>query len=204
MAASALNAWLAIKSRHAALNKDAKFRPDKLASLCAKLDADGNQYDKQEEEKQKAEKILDASEAAIDANKTKITAKYEEFKQLTDQIEELTIDEKLKDEALVKAVSQMTATWQNLARERTEAAQKLSRLSGDEASLAKNGADQFKAKMVSALAASKRAKTDGAKTLEQIKSQVAAYQKIATGMKDPEMAADIGSLYSSVAQLYAF
>ena len=204
MAATAVNAWNTIKSRHEELRSDAKFKPDKLASLCAKLDADGNKFDKQEEEKQKAIKTLEDSGDEIEAFKPKIAAKDDEIKQLTDEIEELKMEGDMTDDNAAKAISQLAASWGNLARQRTDAAQQLGKLSGEQASLVKKAADQFKAKMDGAIAAAKKAKADGARTLEQIRNQVAAYQKIATGMKDSDMAADIGSLYSTVSQLYGF
>src|SRR5215831_3150533 len=204
MAATAVNAWNTIKSRHEELTKDPKFKPDKLAPLCARLDADGNQLDKQEEEKKKAGKILDDSDAEIESFKSKITAKHDEIQQLTDEIEELKIEGDLTDDTAAKAISQLAASWVNLARQRSDAAQQVAKLSTDQASLVKKAADQFKAKMEGAIAAEKRAKADGTKTLDQIKNQVAPYQKVASGMKDSDMAADIGSLYSTVSQLYSF
>ena len=57
MATTAVNSWNAIKARHEALRDNAKFKPDKLTPLCARLDDNGNKLDKQKEEKEKAVKI---------------------------------------------------------------------------------------------------------------------------------------------------
>src|SRR5262249_4044467 len=100
--------------------------------------------------------ILDNSDAEIESFKSKIAAKYDEIKQLTDEIEELRIEGDLTDDNAAKAISQLAASWANLAREHSNAAQQLAKLSGDQPSLAKKTADQFKAKMDGAIAAQKK------------------------------------------------
>jgi chromosome segregation ATPase len=203
MATTALNSWNAIKTRHEALSKDAKFKPDNLASLCAKLDDYGTQLAKQKDEKEKVGKIVEDAGDAFEACTKKIADKYDEIKQITDQMAALEMGDITDDDA-VKTVSKTAADFVNLAKELSEVAQAIAKAGDELAGIVKKMADQFKAKREAVDAAIKKLQSEGSKTQDQIRKQVDAYRKIATAMKDNDMAGDIGSLNSVVAQLYSF
>jgi hypothetical protein len=200
MATTALNSWNAIKTRHEALSKDAKFKPDSLAPLCARLDDYGTQLAKQQDEKEKAGKVIDDAGDAFTACSKKIADKYDEIKQLTEQMAEAGMgEEDLTGDDAVKIVSKAAASFVNLAKELAEVAQAIAK-----ASIVKKMAEQFKAKREAVDNAIKRIQAEGSKTQDQIRKQVDVYRKTAIGMKDTGMAGDIGSLNSVVAQLYSF
>lgn len=204
MATTALNSWNAIKARQEALNKDAKFKPDKLTALCARLDDLGAQLAKQEDEKGKARKIVDDAGNAYEAASKKMTNKYDEIQKIADQMAETDMDGDLDSDDAVKVVSKASAGFVTLAKELSEVAQALAKASDELAGIVKKMAEQFKAKRESIEAATKKIKADGSKTQDLIKQQVDAYRKIAAGMKDNDLAGDIGSLSSITSQLYTF
>jgi hypothetical protein len=205
MATTALNSWNAIKTRHEALSKDAKFKPDSLAPLCARLDDYGTQLAKQQDEKEKAGKVIDDAGDAFTACSKKIADKYDEIKQLTEQMAEAGMgEEDLTGDDAVKIVSKAAASFVNLAKELAEVAQAIAKASDEQAGIVKKMAEQFKAKREAVDNAIKRIQAEGSKTQDQIRKQVDVYRKTAIGMKDTGMAGDIGSLNSVVAQLYSF
>jgi len=205
MATTAVNSWNAIKARHEALRNDAKFKPDKLTALCARLDTNGTQLDKQNEEKEKAEKIIDDATGPYEACTKRITTQHGEVERIAGQMGEMGLEDgDLKGDDAVKTVTKACALFVNKTDELAEAAQEIAKASKELAGVVKKMSDQYKAKREAVDAAIKKIKADGAKCEGDIKKQVAAYQKIANDMKDREMAGDIGSLNSIVSQLYSF
>lgn len=206
MATTALNSWNAIKTRNAALSKDPKFKPDNLAALCARLDDLGAQLEKQKSEKEKTGKILDDAEDTFEAFSKTIGARYDEIKQITDQMSDSDTGgggDVTGDDA-VKVVMQAAAKLITQTKELAEVAQAIAKASDGHAAFVKKIAEQFKTKREAVDAAIKKIQSDGSKTQDQIKKQIDTYRKIAEGMKDRDLAGDIGSLQSIVSQIYSF
>jgi chromosome segregation ATPase len=186
------------------LNSDKKFKPDKLAPLCARLDTDGEQLDKQKEEKEKAVKIIDDASDDIESRTKKIATQHEEIKRLADELAEIEPEGDLKGDDAVKIITKTANVYAEKVDEIAAAAQAITKSSNEVSALVKKMAAQFKAKREAIDAAIKKTQTDGNKAQGDIKKQIGVYQKIATDMKDRDMASDIGSLGSIVAQLYVF
>jgi hypothetical protein len=205
MPTTAVNSWNAIKSRHEALRNDAKFKPDKLAPLCAKLDEVGGRLDKQKEEKENTEKIIDDVDEPIESRTRIISTRHDEIKQIADRMtEEMATDGELKSDNAVKVVSNTAAKFVNFTNEIAEAAQAIAKASHEQGAIIKKMAEQFKAKREAADAAIKKTQAEGTKTQEQIKKQIDAYRKIANDLKNKDLADALGGLQSMVAQLHAF
>lgn len=202
MANTALNSWNAIRARHEALSKDAKFKPDKLTALCEKLDDLGSELEQQKDEQIKARKIADDAGYAFEAAAKKMADKFNEMKRISDQMANIDMGDIESDDA-VKQVSKATAGFVVLAKELADVAQEVVKASDEQARILKKMAEQFKARREAIDTGIKKTKGDGTKTLDQIKQQVDVFRKIAAGMKDNELAKDIASLNSVVTQLYS-